>query len=110
MGRSGFKRSAATYLILVGGFDRLSTGVTWAYHSNRPLLNFLKVLSPRLLFDGPGHTDDHGYWCDGKTLQFAVSVYIPVNEIGLLVGLLQRDREPVDWGQARGTADLSVLC
>ena len=27
MGRSGFKRAAATYLILVGGVDRLSTRV-----------------------------------------------------------------------------------
>ena len=81
-------KALASVEIEVNEFEQL---VAYARHVNRPLLNYLSGLSPELLFDCGGHTDESGYWCDARTVQFTVSFHIPVAELGLLGALLKRE-------------------
>ncbi|MDA9581153.1 hypothetical protein N9S00_08120 [Luminiphilus sp.] len=65
--------------------------VTFAYHANKPLLNYLSGLNPDFLFEAGGYTDSEGYWRDSRTITFSVGVHVPVNELGLIEALLSRD-------------------
>jgi hypothetical protein len=82
------RKALASVEIEVNEFEQL---VAFARHANRPLLNYLSGLSPELLFDCGGHTDESGYWCDGRTVQFTAALNIPINELGLLEALLKRE-------------------